>query len=319
MADPGKYDIVPFAISKDGYWLDKEASREILLKDFLTEAIKKEKRSVALSIKPFLAEDLDLIFPVLHGPYGEDGRIQGLFETLNLPYVGADVMSSAVGMDKAVMKKLFSYHGLPQGKYKIIYYSGIIDDLTVLKKEIESDIGWPCFIKPANLGSSIGISKVHYPDELETALKEGFKYDRKLIIEEYIQGREIECSVLGNEDVIASLPGEIKPEHEFYDYEAKYIDQTTELVIPASLSETLIKEVKELAIKAFRAIDCSDFARIDFFLRTTDEKIFLNEINTIPGFTRYSMYPKLWEVSGISYRELIDRLINLALERQNKF
>lgn len=317
-ADPEKYEIIPVAISKEGYWLDPGQSREILLDETVTAVQKGKDGSIPASVIPFLKERLDLVFPVLHGPYGEDGKIQGLFEVLDIPYVGAGVMSSAIGMDKVIMKELFSYWGLPQAKYKVLYASKMTGDLTALKREIESGIGWPCFIKPANLGSSIGINKVHYPGELEQAIKEGFKHDRKIIIEEFIKGREIECSVLGNEKPVVSLPGEIRPKHEFYDYEAKYIDESTELVIPAPLDDELVEEVKELAVSAFRAIDARGFARVDFFLRDLDNKLILNEINTIPGFTRYSMYPKLWEVSGISYRELIDRLIDLALEWQSE-
>ncbi|MFW6035112.1 MAG: D-alanine--D-alanine ligase family protein [Halothermotrichaceae bacterium] len=315
-ADSGKYQIKPYAISKNGYWLDQKSSMEILEDKKIRCVDADESGTIAMSLEPFLKENLDLVFPVLHGPYGEDGKMQGFLEMLDIPYVGAGVLSSAAGMDKAVMKKLFSYSNIPQGNYTLLNKYGEDDKNKVIEK-INNDIGWPCFIKPANMGSSIGISKVNKAEELNQALKKAYQHDYKVIIEEYIKGREVESSVLGNKKIIASLPGEIINSHEFYDYEAKYQDKTTELIIPAKLDRYLTEDIKDKAIKSFKAIDGRGFARVDFFIRDKDNKIFVNEINTIPGFTQYSMYAKLWEVTGIKYNILIDKLIELALEWQS--
>jgi D-alanine-D-alanine ligase len=317
MADKEKYEIIPYAISKKGYWLDSRESREILLNEELFR-VPEANDKITTSLIPFLKTELDLVFPILHGPYGEDGRLQGMLEMFDIPYVGAGVVSSAAGMDKEIMKNLFSFHNIPQGKYRVIYTHQLSKGYDSLIDDINENIGWPCFVKPANLGSSIGISKVNNSGKLKEALEEALKYDYKAIIEEYIKGREVECSVLGNEEIMASLPGEIKPKHEFYDYEAKYKDESTELIIPANLKDEIVDRIKELAIQAFKAIDGRGFARVDFFIREKDEEVLVNEINTIPGFTRYSMYPKLWEVSGLKYSKLIDRLIELALEWQSK-
>jgi len=316
MADKNKYEIIPLAISKKGYWIDKVKSLKILKDEAITEVTSKQEESVSMTLKYFLQERLDLVFPVLHGPYGEDGRLQGMLEMLDLPYVGAGVLSSAAGMDKAIMKNLFSYHKIPQGKYKIVYKYDIDKNFEKLKREIEEEISWPCFIKPANMGSSIGISKVSDPDKLYEALQEAFKYDHKAVIEEFIPGREVECSVFGNIEIKASLPGEIKATHEFYDYNAKYEDNSTELIIPAKLDDGLIEQIRRIAVKSFKAIDGRGFARVDFFI-SDNHKVLVNEINTIPGFTRYSMYSKMWEATGIKYPVLIDKLINLALEWQS--
>ena len=315
MAEKNKYDIIPFAISRKGYWLDSGQSLKVLKDETIREVIPTKEGSISLSLQNFLEEELDLVFPILHGPYGEDGRLQGMLEMLNIPYVGAGVLSSALGMDKAIMKNIFSYHHIPQGKYKIIYKYDLNDNLDKLKKEISEQISWPCFAKPANMGSSIGITKVNNPSELYEALQEAFKYDYKAVIEEFISGREVECSVFGNTEFKASLPGEIKAAHEFYDYQAKYQDDSTELIIPAELDEIIIEEIRNLAIAAFKAIDARGFARVDFFI-SANNKVLVNEINTIPGFTQYSMYAKLWEATGIKYSDLIDLLINLALEWQ---
>ncbi|AZO95081.1 D-alanine--D-alanine ligase family protein [Halocella sp. SP3-1] len=311
MLDKEKYAIIPFAITKDGVWLNSERSQRILDDDKISRVFNDTDNSIKNSLATFLETDLDTVFPVLHGPYGEDGKIQGLLEMLDIPYVGAGVIGSAVGMDKAIMKDIYAANNIPQGKYIVVYSFAI--DLGKIKDEINSKISWPCFVKPANMGSSIGISMVHNSLELEEALNKAAKHDHKIVIEEYIKGRELECSVLGNEDVIASLPGEIKPGHEFYDYQAKYQDESTELMIPAHLDDDIIDSLKKIAMRAFRAIDGRGLARVDFFIKDNNE-ILVNEINTIPGFTRYSMYPKLWEASGIKYGDLIDKLINLSLE-----
>jgi D-alanine-D-alanine ligase len=266
---------------------------------------------ITLPAEPSATGIVDVIFPVLHGTYGEDGTIQGLLELANVPYVGAGVLGSAVGMDKDVMKRLLREAGLP-----------IVDYWTIRKSEIDSfaeekfdELPYPVFVKPANLGSSVGITKVHGPEELRKALDLAAEYDRKVVVEKGIDAREIEVSVLGNDEPIASVPGEIIPSREFYDYEAKYVDEDSRLLIPAPLSEDEVKSAQELALAAFKTLECSGLARADLFLEKTTGKFYVNEINTLPGFTTISMYPKLWEASGVSYSELIDRLIALALER----
>lgn len=253
---------------------------------------------------------VDVIFPVLHGTFGEDGTIQGLFKLLDIPFVGAGVLGSAVGMDKDVMKRLLRDAGIPIARFRAVKKGE-----RVTFDEIQKELGMPCFVKPANLGSSVGVSKVKTKEEFEKAMDDAFLYDQKILFEEYIKGREIECSVLGNENPIASLPGVVIPTHEFYSYDAKYIDEDgAGLKIPADLPEQTIKKVQEMAIQAFRVLCCEGMARVDMFL-ADDGKLYLNEINTIPGFTKISMYPKLWEATGIPYTELIDRLISLAIAR----
>ncbi|NLY88667.1 MAG: D-alanine--D-alanine ligase [Firmicutes bacterium] len=262
-----------------------------------------------------LKERVDVIFPLLHGPKGEDGTVQGLLELAGIPYVGAGVAASAVGMDKALMKAVFREEGIPVGDYLVYLRSEWREDPEKIIGEIEETLGYPCFVKPANLGSSVGISKARDRQELAAALRTAAEYDRKLIIEAFIDGREIECAVLGNDRPEASMPGEIIPGAEFYDYEDKYVHGKTKLIIPAVLSEETTEEIRSLAIRAFRAIDCAGFARVDFFVLRKDGRVLVNEINTIPGFTKISMYPKLWEASGLPYPRLIERLVELALER----
>jgi len=262
--------------------------------------------------------EFDVIFPILHGPFGEDGTIQGLLKLADIPFVGPGVLGSAVGMDKDVMKRLLRDAGVPIGKFLSFKDYENVPSF----KEIENILGSPFFVKPANMGSSVGISKVHDEAGLSAALKEAFLYDTKVIIEEYIPGREIECAVLGNEEPIASLPGEIITAHEFYSYDAKYIDEKgAVLEIPAKLDSETIKHIQEIALKVFKVLCCEGLSRVDFFLKESPGKqyeIIVNEINTIPGFTRISMYPKMWEASGVSYTELITRLIELAINRHEK-
>ena len=235
-----------------------------------------------------------------------------------LPYVGCGVLASAAGMDKAVMKELFIQHGLPVGRYLYFEQQDWSADQNIWLERIEAEIGYPCFIKPANLGSSVGISKAYHVEELIRGTEEAFAYDEKVIVEAFIPGREIECSVLGDREVRASLPGEIIPSQDFYDYKAKYIDDRSELIIPAKLEESLVKEIQALAIKSFKAIGGSGMARADFFVDVEKKKVVINEINTIPGFTSISMYPKLWEVSGLPYRDLIERLIQIAMQKHER-
>ncbi|HEU0085952.1 MAG TPA: D-alanine--D-alanine ligase family protein [Candidatus Paceibacterota bacterium] len=254
----------------------------------------------------------DVVFPVMHGPYGEDGSIQGLLKILDVPFVGASVLGSAVGMDKDIMKRLLREAGIPIGKF-LVYRA--IDEIKY--SEISKKLGFPVYVKPANMGSSIGIAKIKNEKELKKAVLSAFQYDLKIIIEEEIKGREIECSVLGNDEPIASLPGEIVPDEDFYSYKAKYVTNKTKLVIPAILPNTTIEKVQTTAVKIFQTLNCEGMGRVDMFL-TKSGKIYVNEINTIPGFTDISMYPKLWEASGISQSELLDTLIVLAIERFEK-
>ena len=270
------------------------------------------------------AINVDVIFPVLHGTFGEDGTIQGLLELADIPYVGAGVLGSAAGMDKDVMKSLFRAAGLAIVKHVTFLRSEWEDDPKKIQKLVESKLKYPVFVKPANLGSSVGISKAHDRKELGPAIEEAAKFDRKIVVEQGVGGkknkaREIECAVLGNDRPEASVPGEIVPSTEFYDYKAKYLDEGSQLIIPAKLSKSETKTVRQLAIGAFKAVDCSGLARVDFLMEpgpgNKTRKIYLNEINTMPGFTSISMYPKLWAASGVPYPELIERLIQLGMER----
>jgi D-alanine-D-alanine ligase len=263
---------------------------------------------------------VDIIFPVMHGTFGEDGTVQGLLELADIPYVGAGVLGSAAGMDKDVMKKLFAAEGLPIVKHVTLLRSQWEKEPKKVRKQAESKLKYPVFVKPANLGSSVGISKAHDREELGPAIEEAARYDRKIVIEEGVGGkkrkaRELECAVLGNDDPKASVVGEIVPGAEFYDYNAKYIDEGSKPLIPALIPKKLMKQVQDMAVRAFKAVDCSGLARVDFLLDPGSKKVYLNEINTMPGFTSISMYPKMWAASGLQYPALIDRLIQLGLER----
>ena len=350
--DRKKYDVVPIGITKEGRWLTAAHAERLLRGDHkegrhlragdpeaTTSAavlakgegvlVPPQPSSDSNSLIPFETDAtpqapesiaVDVIFPVLHGTFGEDGTIQGLLELADIAYVGAGVLGSAAGMDKDVMKSLFRAAGLPIVKHVTALRSQWEKDPVKVRKEIEAKLKYPVFVKPANLGSSVGISKVHDRSELDGAMYEAAKFDRKIVVEEGVGGkkhkaREIECSVLGNDEPIASIPGEIVPSAEFYDYNAKYVDEGSKLVIPAKIGKKKEKEVQQMAVAAFRAVDCSGLGRIDFLLDPKTEKLYLNEINTMPGFTSISMYPKLWGASGIGYTELIDRLIQLGLER----
>ncbi len=260
-------------------------------------------------------EPVDAVFPVLHGPNGEDGTVQGLLELADVPYVGSGVLASAVGMDKGIMKDVFRQHGLPSTDYLVLTRREWEAEPERVTREIEAGLGYPCFVKPANLGSSVGISKVRGPGELAPAMDLAARHDRRLVVEKGVDAREIECSVLGNDDPAASVPGEIVPCNEFYDYQAKYVDDRSKLLIPAPIPPETARQVRELAVRAFRAIDAAGLARVDFFLERRTGRVLVNEINTMPGFTSISMYPKLWEASGLPYTSLITRLIELAVER----
>jgi len=324
-----KYTVVPIGITKEGRWISPEEtaralqsgriegkSSVVLLNDPASKALMRIDNSQGLSKNPSL-EKLEVVFPVLHGPYGEDGTVQGLLELANLPYVGAGVAASAISMDKDLMKTIFKQHALPILKWLTIKRKDWQKDKQkILSLVQQANFEYPIFVKPTNLGSSVGITKVHQAKELEKAIDLASSYDRKILIEQGAEeAREIECSILGNDEPQASVVGEVKPAGEFYDYDSKYIDDKTQLIVPADLPEGVSKEVQQIALRAFKAIDAAGMARVDFFVTKKENKIYLNEINTIPGFTSVSMYPRLWEASGISYPELIDRLIQLALER----
>lgn len=319
--DRSQYDIQTIGISKEGQWF-WGVHPEDWLKDTSRLGIQvtlvhdpSNPRFIALDGSELENEGkFDLIFPVLHGPYGEDGTIQGLFEMANIPYAGSGVLGSALGMDKDRMKAVFTEANLPQAAYITLLRSEFRADPEKIIKSIELKIGYPCFVKPANLGSSVGISKARNQAELQKALDFAAQYDRKIVVEENINGREIELSVLGNDSAAASVPGEILPSHEFYDYEAKYLDTGSRLVIPAPLEPEIMAQLQDMAVRAFHAVEASGLSRVDFFV-TSDNQIFINEINTMPGFTQISMYPKLWDASGIPYPELISRLITLGFER----
>lgn len=319
--DKTKYEIIPIGITKQGKWICGDGALDFLkfgkTKKYLKEVILPPDPSFRglLDIKTKKKIKIDCLFPVLHGPYGEDGTIQGLLDLANIPYVGANVLASSVGMDKVVQKQLFKQAGLPVVKY-LWYKMHELPRPENIIREVEANIGYPCFVKPASLGSSVGISKAKKRRELDLAIHVAFEYDSKILIEEAIQGREIECAVLGNEYPEASIPGEIIPSREFYDYKAKYVDGVSKVLAPApNLTKKQIEKIQNLAISAFKACDCSGMARVDFLFQKKPKKLFVSEINTIPGFTSISMYPKLWQVSGIPYLELLDRLIQLALER----
>jgi D-alanine-D-alanine ligase len=324
--DPATTEVVPIGITRDGSWhllagppaLPAEAGvmPEVTAGSGAAVELATESGSRELVAADGTREAIDVVFPVLHGPRGEDGAVQGMLELAGVPYVGAGVLGSALGMDKAVQKVLFAAAGLPVVAYEVVREPEREEDAEGVSARI-AGLGFPVFTKPASLGSSVGISKVHGPNELEEALDEAFRYGRKAVVEQGMEGiREIECAVLGNDDPVASVAGEIVPTgHEFYDYESKYLDEHgAELLIPADLKPAVMEEIQRMAIAAFVAVECAGMARVDFFLRGEDE-LWVNEINTIPGFTQISMYPKLWAASGVSYPELVERLLDLALER----
>jgi D-alanine-D-alanine ligase len=332
--DRDRYEPVLIGIDKTGRWLLNDATRFLLNpEDPKRISLNPGGEPVALvprgggvlSGPGTLREAgrVDVVFPILHGPFGEDGTVQGLLKLADIPFVGSSVLGSAAGMDKDVMKRLLRDAGIPVGRF-LVFRSG---EAAPSFNEVKETLGLPLFVKPANMGSSVGICKVHGEGEFYRAVAEAFQYDTKIILEEFIKGRELECAVLGNEEAAASVPGEVISSHEFYSYEAKYLDEKgAALIIPAELDEAIKKRIQELAIKTFRVLCCAGLSRVDFFLRDAEDgaagsgedRILVNEINTMPGFTRISMYPKLWEASGVGYTELISRLIELALERFEK-
>jgi len=312
-----KYNIFPIAISKNGYFRSLAVSKKILFGE--DKRVPEVERTNVLpeGILNLLENKIDLVFPVLHGPFGEDGKIQGFLDVLNIKYVGCNLRASAVGMDKAYMKQIFAYNGIPQSKFEILKKM----DYSQQKRsnffnEFAKNLGLPFFIKPANMGSSIGISRVNDLQSFARAVNEAFEFDKKLILESNVEGRELESAVLGSEkDIKVSAAGEIISTHDFYDYQAKYEDQSTELIIPAKLSPAAKAKIRNLSVQAFRAVGAEGISRLDFFVNEEQDQILVNEINTMPGFTKFSMYPLLFEESGISYSELLDNLIELALKK----
>jgi D-alanine-D-alanine ligase len=340
--DYDRYELIPFYITSKGQWRSgpllnapPAAVTELQFSPTSVEGDVQEKQgaSVSNALLPVLqgmservltegspvndGKPIDVMLPLLHGTFGEDGTIQGLFEMAGLPYVGAGVLASSVGMDKVAMKTMFAQAGLPQVGYRHFIRYQWKNNREQCLDNVE-ELGYPCFVKPANLGSSVGVSKARNRKELAVAVDEALRYDRKVIVEEFVDAREIEVSVLGNDEPRASVPGEICSSNEFYDYKAKYIDGKSVMVIPAEIPPEVAESVRSMAVQAFRSIDGSGLCRADFFLRRSDGALFINEVNTLPGFTPFSMYPLMWKESGVSYRELLDTLIQLAIERHEE-
>lgn len=326
--DPERHEIVPIGISREGQWLaGGDAFKQLTGRSPLFSLGEGgETPSANTSSTLHLAEDpgaalppalgtVDVVFPVLHGPRGEDGTVQGMLELAGIPFVGSGVLGSALAMDKAMAKTVLAQHGLPQGPWLLVDRGGWERDPLPLTERIENEIGFPCFVKPANMGSSVGVAKVHALDELNACISLASQYDRRIVVEQAIDAREIEVAVLGNEHPIASVPGEVAPGNEFYDYAAKYVDDNSELIVPARIPDELATRAGELAVSVFQALDLAGLARVDFFLERETDRLLVNEVNTLPGFTAISMYPKLWEASGIPLAELVQRLLDLARER----
>ena len=332
--DRNKYEVIPIGINQAGSWLlgvepaqlqaaeqgmqhDSEGTGLETTTEVTLTGDPNLRRLIAVQGNAPLYDNgtLDVIFPVLHGPYGEDGSLQGMLDMANVPYVGCGVLGSALGMDKEKMKMVFQTVGLPNVDY-LVYRRNVWERSPETTMDtIEQRLGYPCFVKPVNMGSSVGISKVHHREELGHAMRIAAEYDRKIIIERGLNCRELECAILGNDEPIASVVGEILASNEFYDYNAKYIDNKSEIIIPADIPQATAAEVRRQAVQAFLALDLSGLARVDFFLEKETGQVYINEVNTLPGFTQISMYAKLWEASGIPYSALMDRLIELALER----
>jgi D-alanine-D-alanine ligase len=320
-----KYELQPFYIQKNGRWLAGEAPQKVLesgvplleSSDSTSQQLTSKSDTLSRWESPSQVADIDVWFPILHGPNGEDGTIQGLLTLMQIPFVGSGVLGSALGMDKLAMKTVFDRAGLPQVKYLGVNRSQIYSNPCVFPKlgdEIEAQLGYPCFVKPANLGSSVGIAKAKSRQELETALDNAASYDRRIIVEAGVVAREVECAVLGNDNPQASVVGEISFNSDFYDYETKYSAGKADLHIPAKIPDAIAAQIQEMSIRAFAAVDAAGLARVDFFYVEETGEVLINEINTLPGFTATSMYPQLWEASGVSFPQLVDRLIQLALE-----
>jgi len=328
--DPGKYEITQIGITKDGVWLagenileamskgkteDENLKQVVIIPDQYHNRIWEiQTAESAWNLEPLV--NVDVVFPVLHGTFGEDGTLQGLLEMADLAYVGAGVTSSSVGMDKGVFKDVMRANGIPTVDSVIVLRSEVEKNIEAVIRQAEAVGPYPLFVKPANLGSSVGITKCNSLADLGEGLREAAAYDRRVLVERGVNAREIEVSVLGNDAPQASIPGEVLPSREFYSYESKYEDGTSNLLIPAPLPAKTTEKIRQMAITAYKAIDCAGMARVDFFVEKVTGEIYLNEVNTIPGFTSISMFPKLWEASGLPYTKLVDRLVELALERK---
>lgn len=318
------YDVIPVYITREGEWIQGETLTEpvkhseflrLVVGDVQQMATEEGQRSVGIRISPAAIQSENaVIFPVLHGPNGEDGTVQGLFEVLDMPYVGCGVLASAAGMDKIISKQLFQQAGLPQVPYVPVTKFDWQNQQEEILQRCEGSLIYPMFVKPANMGSSVGITKATNHEELMASIKKAFEYDSRVVVEQGIEAREVEVAILGNSDVHASIPGEIVKKVDFYDYEEKYINNSVELNIPADLSEELVERLQEYAATAFRALDGSGLSRCDFFV-TSNNEVYINEVNTMPGFTQFSMYPLLWEHAGLKYSDLVEELIQLALKR----
>lgn len=331
--DPARYDVVPIGIHKNGQWVaggDVLATLESVSNTALLpgggQHVHVPQQPAQTTVSPHIMlrgdgevrahiRNLDVVFPVLHGPMGEDGTIQGLLDLAGIPYVGCGVLASAVGMDKAMMKAAFAAAGLPVVPWRLVQTHHYHRDAAAVVSMLEHDLHYPMFVKPANMGSSVGISKAKQRAELHAAIATAAKYDRRIVVEQGVSAREIEISVLGNEEPIASVPGEIIPANEWYDYEAKYLNDATQIIIPAALTATQIATVQQLALRAFQSLDCAGLARVDFLFDAAADIFYLSEVNTMPGFTPMSMYAKMWQASGVAYGELLDRLVAFALAR----
>jgi D-alanine-D-alanine ligase len=329
--DQEKYEVVPLGITKEGSWLLGTEPRHLIAAEREAAGLVETAQTTAVtltgdpSVRGLIPVqggsdlgsqgELDVIFPALHGTYGEDGSLQGLLDMANIPYVGCGVLGAALGMDKEKMKMIFQNVGLPIVEYCAFRRNEWERSPAHIMDEVEQRLGYPTFVKPVNLGSSVGINKAHHRQELEHAINVAAEYDRKIVVERGINCREFECAVLGNDEPLASVVGEIVSSNEFYDYRAKYIDGKSQAVIPADIPQETAEEMRRQAIQAFSALDLNGLARVDFFLEKETGNVYINEVNTMPGFTEISMYPKLWEASGLTYTQLLDRLIELAIER----
>ena len=333
--DPEKFEVVPIGISRAGQWLSggdpmraltaaspmfhlgsgEDASQETLDASATSALVDQSGASASMSVPSGIAESLDIVFPALHGPMGEDGTVQGMLELANIPYIGSGVLGSAVAMDKAVAKTILEQAGLPQIPWRLVTRQAWQRDPDPIRDTIAEGLGFPCFVKPGNMGSSVGISKVHGIEEFDAAMTLAAFHDRRIVIEQGVSAREIEIAVLGNDEPVASVAGEVRPRGEFYDYNAKYVDDTAELIVPAELEPDLLHRLQTLAVEAFRALDLAGMARVDFFVERETGAVYINEINTLPGFTSISMYPMLWAASGVPLGNLVERLVQLALDR----
>lgn len=321
--DKEKYNVLTIGITKDGKWMYYDGNEEnikngewvnLASKNVEINLVPSGSKEVGILFEDGRVEKIDVLFPVLHGPYGEDGTIQGLFEISQIPYVGCGVLASSVGMDKLICKKVFTEIGLPQVNYTDTNRWSFDRDKEGQLDKIEEKLNYPIFVKPANLGSSVGISKANNREELLEGINEALQYDSRIVLEQGIDAREIEVAVLGNDQVEASIAGEIKPAKDFYDYEDKYINGASTYEIPASISKEDMESIRKMAVEAFKSIDGKGLSRVDFFIDKNSGEIFINEINTLPGFTNISMYPKMWEATGLEYHNLIDELIKLAID-----